>query len=275
MNIFSNNKINQSAEIYFVRRADGLPASYDFYTAIVVNEGVVSFKIDNRKNVLRQYSAVLVPPGVTFSLSRYRGIQHTLMIVAFDKAFVTKTLDNFYPDFRDYILALDQPLFLDLQKDRTERILTDARMSYTLPETYSPVLVDRLRTLAAHRILTAFFEEFTFKSPLYPEWLSEFIAQMVRPDFIKLKIEEMATFSGYSYSHLTKLFKQYTGQTLIEYFKSAKLHLAINMLLHTDYSCQKIAECAGYKSVSHFTKTFRETFGITPYEYRISYLNKE
>ena len=75
MNIFSNNKINQSAEIYFVRRADGLPASYDFYTAIVVNEGVVSFKIDNRKNVLRQYSAVLVPPGVTFSLP------HTLRLL--------------------------------------------------------------------------------------------------------------------------------------------------------------------------------------------------
>ena len=81
----------------------------------------------------------------------------------------------------------------------------------------------------------------------------------------------MAEYSNYSYSHLTKLFKQYTGKTLIEYFKEAKLHMAENLLISSDYSCQRISDCAGYKSLSHFTKAFRSAYGTTPSEYRKSF----
>lgn len=62
------------------------------------------------------------------------------------------------------------------------------------------------------------------------------------------------------------LFKQYTGQTYVNYLNSRKVHCA-KMLLESGWSVTEACYNAGFGSLSGFLHTFRKTVGITPREY--------
>ena len=269
MNIFYDDfNTTEHTNFFFIKKANGVTAAYEHYSIVLVVEGVVSFRSKQTKTVMRTGDAVLISPRFSHSFARYRGFKHTLLFVAFDTQFASKSLKFFYPGFYDQIVSSDKPLFISLEKAQVSNIMEGARSIFTTPEIRTKLLREKLNTLLAHKVLTSFFEKYALKIADYPEWLDEFIRKMLQPEFIKLNVTEMAAYSNYSYSHLTKLFKRYTGQTLIEYFKDNKLHLAENLLRLSDYPCKKISECAGYKSVSHFTKAFREKYGVSPGDYR-------
>lgn len=260
-----------SVAFYLARKSSGETKKHDFYEVIVITEGVVTLCVNGEKTVLRQGDSVLLCPGVQHALNKYRGIQHTRLLINFDENFARRSLNYFYPGFYGFMKNCASILYVTMENDRLERLIKTARLILTLPEIKSDDLRAKMNMLLAHKAITVFFEKYALKNSDYPEWLSEFIRKMLQPEYIKKKVTEMAEYSNYSYSHLTKLFKQYTGRTLIEYFKEAKLHMAENLLISSDYSCQRISDCAGYKSLSHFTKAFRSAYGTTPSEYRKSF----
>ncbi|MGN1094699.1 MAG: AraC family transcriptional regulator [Candidatus Neoclostridium sp.] len=269
MNIFYEDfNTTEHTNFFFIKKAHGATVSYEHYSIILVAEGVVTFRSKHTNTVMREGDVVLLSPHFSHSFARFRGFQHKLLFVAFDTQFASKSLKPFFPGFYNQISSSDKPFFNTLEKDIAANILECARSIFTTPEIRTKLLREKLNNLMAHKMLTSFFEKYALKSDDYPEWLDEFIRKMLQPEYIKLKVTEMAAYSNYSYSHLTKLFKHYTGQTLIEYFKDNKLHLAENLLRLSDYPCKKISECAGYKSVSHFTKAFREKYGVSPGDYR-------
>ena len=101
--------------------------------------------------------------------------------------------------------------------------------------------------------------------------LSRFIDQLKTPDCVCLKVNEVAGLSNYSYSHLCKLFRKHTGETLLEYFKDLKLSYARQLLEVTDYPCREICELVGYQSSGHFIKEFTRKFQKTPSEWRAAH----
>lgn len=270
-NLYEDNSNAGSVAFYLARKSSGETKKHDFYEVIVITEGIVTLCVNGEKTILRQGDAVLLRPGIPHSLSKYRGIQHTRMLINFDENFAKQSLNYFYPGFYGFMQSCASTLFVTMEKDRLERLIKTARLILTMPEIKDDHLRAKMNMLLAHKAITVFFEKYALKNSDYPEWLSDFIRKMLQPEYIKMKVTEMAEHSNYSYSHLTKLFKQYTGKTLIEYFKEAKLHMAENLLISSDYSCQRISDCAGYKSLSHFTKAFRSAYGTTPSEYRKSF----
>lgn len=63
---------------------------------------------------------------------------------------------------------------------------------------------------------------------------------------------------------LERLFGRYLNSTPKHYFMELRLHRARNLLVQTDQSITEIAMACGFKSTSHFTKTFRAFYGRTP-----------
>ncbi len=63
---------------------------------------------------------------------------------------------------------------------------------------------------------------------------------------------------------LERLFVRYLNSTPKHYFMELRLHRARNLLVQTDQSITEIAMACGFKSTSHFTKTFRSFYGRTP-----------
>lgn len=80
--------------------------------------------------------------------------------------------------------------------------------------------------------------------------------------------EEMCELCGVSESTLRRLFHEYTGKTIHDFIKETRMTYAAHRLVTTNDPISSIGYELGYESSSYFTKTFRETFGVSPQVYR-------
>ena len=104
-----------------------------------------------------------------------------------------------------------------------------------------------------------------------PDWFKNITVVMNNPNNYNKSLHSLAQVSGYSYSQLSKLFKQYSGVSLCSYFIRSKMKYAVYLLKHTDWKIIDIALILGYNNCSFFTKTFFQHFNVTPSEYRNKY----
>ena len=117
------------------------------------------------------------------------------------------------------------------------------------------------------------------KSPLlnqvYPDWLNDFINEVQKPQNIRRKVSELTELTHFSHRHLTRLFLQYTGQTLNEYLLIARMNYAAMLLRTTQQDILQISAAVGYDSLSHFIRIFKGHFKITPKQYRMTFHYQE
>ncbi|NOL50090.1 helix-turn-helix domain-containing protein [Pelistega europaea] len=66
----------------------------------------------------------------------------------------------------------------------------------------------------------------------------------------------------------TALFKKYAHTSPIKYLNTHRLHIAREMLLHSDQSISEIALASGFNQISYFIVQFRLGYGKTPLQYR-------
>lgn len=81
-------------------------------------------------------------------------------------------------------------------------------------------------------------------------------------------LREVAQSTGYSYYHMTRLFKAAVGESVGCYIAKRRLADAAAALLHTKTRILDIALDHGYESSEAFSRAFREVYHISPYEYR-------
>jgi two-component system response regulator YesN len=84
----------------------------------------------------------------------------------------------------------------------------------------------------------------------------------------KFTVEELAEQIPMSSSHLMTLFKQSTGKTVWSYLMEVRMHKAKLLLLDQKLKVYEIANQVGYENGEHFTRLFKDYFGVTPKEYR-------
>ena len=73
-----------------------------------------------------------------------------------------------------------------------------------------------------------------------------------------------------SKSHLSRQFKQLTGNSFSDYLRTLRLNHACYLLRETRLTVEEIAQQCGLRDVPSFYKSFRLYKGITPHQYRIN-----
>ncbi|MDD2485735.1 MAG: AraC family transcriptional regulator [bacterium] len=117
---------------------------------------------------------------------------------------------------------------------------------------------------AATAILTASVPEVAGGN-LVASILEEMRTAVGRPFF---NFQQSSRQTGYSATHLRRLFKAYTGQSPVAYFNALKLAAARNALLSTSKSIKRIAAELGFSDEAYFRRVFRKAEGMPPSEYR-------
>lgn len=85
-----------------------------------------------------------------------------------------------------------------------------------------------------------------------------------------LTVSELSGLSNYSEYYFMKLFRQYTGKTLVEYINDFRMEKAKYLLTHSDAPVTEIAMQVGFNSTSYFIKKFQQSNKISPHKYRKS-----
>ncbi|MBU3126037.1 AraC family transcriptional regulator, partial [Sinomicrobium sp. 2019215] len=77
-------------------------------------------------------------------------------------------------------------------------------------------------------------------------------------------IVELSTLTGINEYKLKKGFKELFGTTIFGYIHGIRMSMAKRLLLGTDKTAQEISYQTGYSSPQHFSKAFKNTFGVSP-----------
>jgi len=83
-----------------------------------------------------------------------------------------------------------------------------------------------------------------------------------------ISVTRLARAARLSRSRLCYLFKAETGLAPMQYVKRCRIEKARDLLETTSLSLKEIRSRVGLSDRSHFTRGFKETFGVTPFEYR-------
>ena len=84
----------------------------------------------------------------------------------------------------------------------------------------------------------------------------------------KITVSSLARLCSYSEYYFMNFFKKYTGMTCTQYINAQRLDLAAFYLRNKDIAIMDIAMEVGFDNISYFNKRFKETYNMTPKEYR-------
>jgi transcriptional regulator, araC-type len=83
-----------------------------------------------------------------------------------------------------------------------------------------------------------------------------------------LSLEILASESCFSPFHFHRIFKAFIGETVGSYIQRVRLETAVHLLRYSELPIETIASHIGYEMPSSLSKAFKNTYGISPSEYR-------
>jgi AraC family transcriptional regulator len=101
-----------------------------------------------------------------------------------------------------------------------------------------------------------------------PRWLGEARALLHDRYGERLRVTDVAGAVGVHPVHLARVFRLHYGTAVGTYLRSLRLTWAAGRLTDSDDTIAQIALQAGFFDQSHFTRTFKRQFGLTPLAYR-------
>lgn len=134
---------------------------------------------------------------------------------------------------------------------------------------YNPICADLYTAL--------YLEEILCNHKVSKETQNQLAAQI--KEYVRLNIEKdisvksIADHFGYHENHISKIFKSTYGVILKKYISEQKIEYIRALLSTTLYTVSRIAQTASFKSENHLIKFFKYHTGLTPSEYRNTYIN--
>lgn len=158
-------------------------------------------------------------------------------------------------------------------RDRNVSYLLDLLLSEFMSKTYKQ---EDMMAHLIHQILIFTCRNFLYQSQnalsanvSKNELLCYAIMRYIDANIFLIKnFTDIAEHFNYNYSYLSKVFKQTTKITILDYLSNKKLERAKILIDEGKLSLTKIAETLNYASIYSFSKSFKYHFGISPTEYK-------
>ena len=87
-------------------------------------------------------------------------------------------------------------------------------------------------------------------------------------------VSSLSEVFNYNYSYLSRCFKKCTQISISQYFNDKKLNMAKKLLENDGLAITEIAAKLNYSTIYVFSRAFKNKYGVSPTEYRNSFLSK-
>lgn len=88
-----------------------------------------------------------------------------------------------------------------------------------------------------------------------------------------VSLDEISSVAGMSTSTFSRFFRRVSGLSFVQYVNELKMRTASMLLLETDAPVRAVASSSGFASTSYFHRRFVQAKGVTPADFRATYLN--
>ncbi|WP_026665273.1 helix-turn-helix transcriptional regulator [Butyrivibrio sp. FC2001] len=252
------------------------PHRHNYFEMDFVVKGEAHFIFENTEHIMHEGEVCIVAPGSNHDLviEDETSIVYTICIrkSTFESTFVSlmSHQDLVSGFFRKILRDDDQSNYLMLFTGNNMEcriFLRKLLIESENPDEYSNSCSVALINLFFTNLLRNYSKTIAFYNY---ELGSDFslVLQYIQHNYQTLTLAALAEFFHYSETHLSTLIKQNTGKNYTELIKNLRMRDAQNLLLNTNQKIGEIAEETGYNSADHFSRVFRQTFGISPADYR-------
>lgn len=238
---------------------------HDYWEFFIILSGKTEHITGNQKQILKKGTGCLVHPwDKHYFIMKSSDYQQLNLAITED--YFHELFNIISPKLYEQLVSVNQPILYEL----TENELYEFQENIHFIQT-SNGNKEKYGTLM--KIIWLDIAKTIYRNDLhvnydYPKWLNDFISIIHRPENIASPVSELSKLTFYSYRHLTRLFQQYTGESLNSYMLNIKMNYAALLLRSTDMGILNISSFVGYDSLSHFIRMFKKHFKTTPKQYR-------
>lgn len=100
------------------------------------------------------------------------------------------------------------------------------------------------------------------------QFLGQVIQYIDRHFSEKITLEQLAKRTHISKSYLTRRFRQFTGETIVNYINKLRIQYAREMLVNSEKNITEIAWAVGFDSPKYFHRVFKKETGESPAAFR-------
>jgi len=101
-----------------------------------------------------------------------------------------------------------------------------------------------------------------------PDWLNGAIRKLSSGQWNPMSVSELADLCHVSPEHLSRTWKEVTGESPVRYLKNLRLDKAARMLQISNDTIMNVADQAGFDSPGYFFRKFKDRYGMSPAQYR-------
>lgn len=108
-----------------------------------------------------------------------------------------------------------------------------------------------------------------YDTDVYQDVFAPEILKYIEEEYQSATLEELAEQMNVALSTASKIVKKSTGMTFKELLQRKRMMQAANLLEHTKLPVTEIISRVGYDNTSYFHRIFKESYQMSPKEYRI------
>ncbi|NOU99926.1 helix-turn-helix domain-containing protein [Paenibacillus planticolens] len=244
---------------------------HDMYELYYLYEGERMYFIRDRSYLILPGDLVLINRRELHATSDSDKLGHARVVMNFSEGFLESVKED-APFLLDAFTHATPVLRLDLPtrrfvEDILGKMIVEAKENH-LGQTFA------LRHFLIELLLftARFVRQHPVTSPEHVSPLHRKISTIVR--FINthfaepMRLEELAERFEISPAYLSRMFKEITGFSLVEYVNLVRVQEAQRLLTETKMKVIAIAEQVGFGSLVQFGRVFRQIARTTPLRYR-------
>ena len=243
--------------------------NHDYYEIFLIAEGSIKHFINNEVFILNRGHLVFIRPD-DFHNFYYMAGDCQFFNLAILKNTIADLLTYLGKGFnKDLFLQPLMPPTFQLTKHELADVLAQFEILNTIPVNDKNRLNLELRCILT-KLFTRFFANRIQEESDIPDWLSEVTDEMQKPANFKEGIEAIKRLACKSEEHICRSFKKHLNTTPTQFVNELKLNYAANQIRFSNKKIIDIAFDAGFENLSNFHRQFKETYKITPSEFRKS-----
>ncbi|MBR1742675.1 MAG: AraC family transcriptional regulator [Lachnospiraceae bacterium] len=201
----------------------------------------------------------------TFETTFFQLISRQDLLSSFFRNILRKDTDQGQPNYL---------LFFSKENEKLKHCIQNIIIESHIMDPYSNASCINYTNLMFSNLLRSYSQTLLFYNF---EMGSDFslILQYIQHNYKTVTLASLADFFHYSQPHLCTLIKKHTNHTFSSLIKDLRLSNAVKYLTETDLKIGEIADAVGYNSADHFSRIFRNSYHMSPSDYRKLYLSDE
>ena len=252
----------------------------EFYEINIVTSGEGMHYIDGHRVDASPGDVFIVPPNISHGYVGGKGFD--VYHVIFNDTFMQKhlidlqQLPNFFTLFGAEPLMRGKtasPLHLKLSNNEMMEVVSflDKISKYNdFENTTQGMIRSNLAMVSIGLLCNAYESISDDDETLFREnrALMESISYIHEKYYEKITIEDLAHIAHTSRSSYIMKFKEICKMPPASYITKVRIEAAASMLTNTNLTISEIADRTGFYDTAHFSKVFKDTYGVAPIQYR-------